>query len=68
MLRRCGVKHTASLEERISERVNEIRAKAEALPFGSKERERMEWRARQADTAAYHINDWLMSPGLQPPK
>jgi hypothetical protein len=68
MLRRCGVKHTASLEERISERINEIRAKAEALPLGSKERERMELRARQAHTAACHITEWLTSPGLQPPK
>jgi hypothetical protein len=67
MLRRRHVEHTASLEERIAERIDEIRAKAQALPLGSKERERMELRGRQADTA-YHTNDWLMSPGLQPPK
>jgi hypothetical protein len=61
MLRRHRVKHTASLEERIAERVDEIR---EALPLGSRERERLE---RQANTAN-HISDWLRSPGLQPPR
>ena len=59
-------KHTASLEERIAQRANEIRAKAEALPPGSSERERLELRARQAGTG-FHINEWLTSPGLRPP-
>jgi hypothetical protein len=54
------------LEERIAERIDEIRAKAEALPLGSSERARMELRARQADTAN-HITEWLTSPGLRPP-
>ena len=66
MLRRHQVKHKASLEERIAERIDEIRAKAEALPLGSSERARMERRARQADTAN-HITEWLTSPGLRPP-
>jgi hypothetical protein len=42
MLRRRRVKHTTSLEARIAERVDEIRAKADALPLGSRERERLE--------------------------
>ena len=54
MLRRRRVKHTASLEARIAERVDEIRAKADALPLGSRERERLELRARQAHTANHH--------------
>jgi hypothetical protein len=66
MLRRHQVKHTASLGERIAERIDEIRAKAEALPLGSRERERMEHRASQADTAN-HIAEWLTSRGLRPP-
>jgi len=66
MLRRHRVKHTASLEARIAERVEEIRAKADALPLGSRERERLELRARQADTAN-HITEWLTSPGLRRP-
>jgi septal ring factor EnvC (AmiA/AmiB activator) len=64
MLRRHQVKHPASSEERIAERIDEIRAKAEAL--GSSERARMERMARQADTAN-HVTDWLTSPGLRPP-
>ena len=64
MLRRHRVKHTASLEERIAEQVDEIRAKAEALSLGSRERERL---VRQADTAN-HLAEWLRSPGLQPPR
>jgi hypothetical protein len=55
------------LEERIAERVDEIKAKAEAFPLGSRERERLELRARQADTAN-HIDEWLKSPGLPPPR
>jgi hypothetical protein len=65
MLRR-PMKHTASLEERIAERIDEIIAKVETLPLGSSERARMERRARQADTAN-HITEWLTSPGLRPP-
>jgi hypothetical protein len=66
MLRRRRVKHTTSLEARIAERVDETRAKADALSLGSRERERLELRARQADTAN-HITEWLTSPGLRPP-
>ena len=66
MLRRRRVKHIASLEARIAERVDEIRAKADALPLGSRERECLELKARQADTAN-HITEWLTSPGLRPP-
>lgn len=67
MSERRRMKRTTSLDERIAERVVELRAQAEALPQGSKEREQMERRIRQADTAS-HINQWLSSPGLQPPK
>ena len=66
MLRRRRVKHIASLEARIAERVNETRVKADALPLGSRERERLELWARQADPAN-HITEWLTSPGLRPP-
>ncbi|MEH2501445.1 hypothetical protein V1290_000256 [Bradyrhizobium sp. AZCC 1578] len=66
-MKRRRFKQTGSLEERLAERANEIRAQAEALPPGSIERERLELQARQADTVS-HINEWLTSPGLQPPK
>ena len=66
-MERRRVMHATSLEERIAERVDEIRARAEALPPGSKERERMERRARHAETGT-RINEWLTSPGLRPPE
>jgi hypothetical protein len=43
-----------------------LRAEAEKLPPGT-ERHDLERKARQAETAA-HVDEWLMSPGLQPPK
>ena len=64
---RRRVKHTTSLEDRIAERVNAIKARAEALPPGSREREQMERKVRHANTFA-HMEEWLASPGLQPPK
>jgi hypothetical protein len=64
---RRRVQHTTSLEDRIAERVDAIRAQAEALPPGSKERERLERRLRRAD-AFNHMKDWISSPGLRPPE
>jgi hypothetical protein len=43
-----------------------LREEAEKLPRG-KEREDLLRRARQAETAA-HVNEWLTSAELQPPK
>jgi hypothetical protein len=43
-----------------------LKAEAEKLPYG-KDREALETKARQLEIAA-NINDWLSSPGLQPPK
>jgi hypothetical protein len=42
------------------------RAEAEKLPPGTERRD-LEKKARQAETAA-RIEEWLKSPGLQPPK
>jgi hypothetical protein len=39
---------------------------AQKLPYG-KEREALVRKARQLETAS-QINQWLSSPGLQPPK
>jgi hypothetical protein len=66
-MQRRRVKHTASLDERLAEQARQMRTSAEALPQGSKERDDMMRKARQADTA-YHMNEWLTSAGLQPPK
>jgi hypothetical protein len=42
-----------------------LRAEADKLPYG-KQREAIERNARQLEIAS-HINEWVSSPGLQPP-
>jgi hypothetical protein len=64
-MRRRRAEHTASLKERIAERAKAIATKAGTLPLGSKQRERLERRARQASTGS-DINEWLTSPGTRP--
>ena len=64
---RKRVKHTATFEERLAEEAIKFKDAAEKQPPGSTARELLLRRARQAETAS-HINDWLRSPGLQPPK
>jgi len=66
-MRRRRVKQTTSLDERLAEQARQIRTQAEALLQGSNERESLLRKARLADTAS-HMNEWLTSPGLQPPK
>lgn len=58
-------KQTKSLQERLSEEAASLRAQAKLLEPGA-EREVLLRRARQADTAS-HMDEWLRSPGLQPP-
>ena len=66
-MRRRRVKQNTSLDEHLAEQARQIRTQAEALPPGTKEREGLMRKARQADTAS-HMNGWLTSAGLQPPK
>jgi hypothetical protein len=54
-----------SLEERLSEEANRLRAEAKLLPPGVR-RDEMIRKARQAEIAS-HLNEWLTSPGLRPP-
>ena len=65
-LHRRRVKQTRSLEERMAEHAAALKEQASRLPAGS-ERENLLRRARIAETGV-HLNDWLRSPGLQPPK
>jgi hypothetical protein len=51
-MQRRRVKHTTSLADRIASRIAEIKAKAEALPEGSRERERLMRRTWLADPSA----------------
>jgi len=47
-------------------KLSALRAEADKLPPGET-RDLLLRKARQADTAT-HVDDWLNSPGLQPPK
>jgi hypothetical protein len=47
------------------EQAEALRREAEKLPY-DKEREELERKARQLKIAA-QINEWVSSPGLQPP-
>jgi hypothetical protein len=61
--RRKNVKGTS---ERLLESAADARAEAALLPPGQLQRELLS-KAREAETTA-HLNDWLTSPGLRPPK
>jgi hypothetical protein len=64
---RRRVKHIATFEERLALEAIKFKEAADQQPEGSKARELLLRRARQAETAS-HISRWLSSPGLQPPK
>ena len=55
-----------SIEEKWPEQAEAFRCEAEQLPYG-KEREELLHKARQLETAS-HVNEWLSSPGLAPPR
>jgi len=57
MLRR-RFKQAKSLKQRLLDRVRSLRDEARLLPPGAH---------REGDTAA-HMDEWLRSPGLEPPK
>jgi hypothetical protein len=55
-----------SIEEKWHDQAEVCKREAAKLPYG-KEREELLRRARQLETAS-HVNGWLSSPGLSPPK
>jgi hypothetical protein len=63
---RRRVKHIATFEARLVQQAIKFKEAADKQPDGSLARELLLRRARQAETAS-HINQWLSSPGLQPP-
>lgn len=63
---RNRIKQTISLEERLHNMAEQARSNAQALPPG-KERDSLMRKARHAEMTA-HLDAWLSSPGLQPPK
>jgi hypothetical protein len=66
-MQRRRIEHNKTFEERLAEEAIEFKEAAEKQPPGSMARELLLRRARQAETAS-PINNWLNSPGLQPPK
>ena len=64
MGQRRRVKQKTTLDERLAQHADELRAKAKALPHV--ERERTLKKARQFDVAI-HINDCLTSPATHNP-
>ena len=67
MAEKRRIKHNATFEERLAEEAIRFKEAAEKQPIGSLTRELLLRRARQAETAS-HINNWLRSPGRQPPQ
>jgi hypothetical protein len=55
-----------TLQTRLTLEAARLREAAAALPVGE-ERDALTNRARHFDNAL-HINDWLATPGLQPPR
>jgi hypothetical protein len=55
-----------TLQTRLTLEAARLREAAAALPLGE-ERDALTNRARHFDNAL-HINDWLATPGLQPPR
>ena len=66
MNKRRRFKQPLSFQDRLRAFASETRERALALPAGLL-RDDMLRKARQADTAV-HLDEWINSPGLQPPK
>jgi hypothetical protein len=65
MLKRRRFKQTQSLSERLVQDVEHLKTQLATLPPGP-ERDHIIKRIRQNEAAA-NIDQWLSSPGLQPP-
>ncbi len=66
MIERRRFRQSKSLKERLIAEAQNLRDEAKLLPYGPL-REAALKKARQIDAAA-HMDDWLNSPGLMPPK
>lgn len=61
-----AMKLKASLKERLEQEAHEIREAVKTMRPGP-ERDELIKKARQNESAI-HMEEWLKSPGLQPPK
>jgi hypothetical protein len=65
-MQRRRFKNTLTFPDRLSKEADRLRQEAETKPRGPEQDELLR-KARQAATAA-HIDEWLSSPGLKPPR
>jgi hypothetical protein len=65
MLKRRRIKQSQSLQDRLALFAKDARKQADELPPGSVKEDWLR-KAGQADIAI-HIDEWINSPGLQPP-
>jgi hypothetical protein len=65
-IKRNRRKNLTTTTQRLVQLAQRARAEAANLPFGPAQRDLLR-KAREAEITA-HLNDWLTSPGLQPPK
>ncbi|WP_082081756.1 hypothetical protein [Bradyrhizobium sp. LTSP857] len=63
---RVRIKQSSTLGDRLKKEARNLRKQAEGMP-PSIRRDELLRKAEQTDTAA-HMNEWLSSPGFQPPK
>jgi hypothetical protein len=66
MSTRRRFKQVTSLKDRLVQEAESLRKQVQEMPPGVR-RDELLRKARQAERAA-HVDDWLASPGLQPPK
>jgi hypothetical protein len=65
-MQRRRFQQSAPLDQRLKEQAERLRKEAKGTPPGI-EREKLIRQARQAETAS-HMQEWLSSPRLQPPR
>ena len=65
-MQRRSLKENAPLHQRLTEQAERLRKEAQGTPPGVM-RDQLTRQARQAETAS-HMQEWLSSPGLQPPR
>ena len=65
-MQRKRFKQTTQLNQRLREQAEHLRREAEGTSAGA-ERDQLVRQAREAEVAL-HMQEWLVSPGLQPPR
>ena len=66
-MERRRIDRKLTFKQQLAAEAMRFREAAEKEPPGTMARELLLRRVRQAETAS-HINDWLTSPGLAPPR